>query len=41
VGFFLRLDDEHIHLLGGNQLDQVREHLYPRSTVLGYRWPKR
>jgi hypothetical protein len=37
----LRLDDEHIHLLGGNQLDQVREHLYPRSTVLGYRWPKR
>jgi uncharacterized protein (TIGR02594 family) len=39
VGFFLRLDDEYIHLLGGNQLDQVREHFYPRTTVLGYRWP--
>ena len=41
VGFFLRLDDEDIYLLGGNQLDQVREHSYPRSTVLGYRWPTR
>jgi len=40
VGFFLRLDGEHIHLLGGNQLDQVREHYYPKATVLGYRWPK-
>jgi uncharacterized protein (TIGR02594 family) len=39
VGFFLRLDDEHIHLLGGNQLDQVREHFYSKSIVLGYRWP--
>ena len=39
VGFFLRADDEFIHLLGGNQLGAVREHFYPRSSVLGYRWP--
>ena len=40
VGFFLRTDQESIHLLGGNQLEEVREHFYPLSTVLGYRWPK-
>ena len=39
VGFFLRGDDRHIHLLGGNQLQQVREHFYPVASVLGYRWP--
>lgn len=39
VGFFLREDAEHVHLLGGNQLEQVREHFYPRSMVIGYRWP--
>jgi len=39
VGFFLRADDEFIHLLGGNQLGAVREHFYPRSSVLGHRWP--
>lgn len=39
VGFFLRIDQDNIHLLGGNQLEQVREHFYPKSSVLGYRWP--
>ena len=39
VGFWLREDADHVHLLGGNQLDEVREHFYPRSCVLGYRWP--
>jgi len=39
VGFFLRADAEHVHLLGGNQLDAVREHFYPVGSVLGYRWP--
>jgi uncharacterized protein (TIGR02594 family) len=39
VGFFLRADREHVHLLGGNQLGQVREHSYPLAHVLGYRWP--
>lgn len=39
VGFYLREDDEFIYLFGGNQLEQVREHFYPKATVLGYRWP--
>lgn len=39
VGFFLRFEAERIYLLGGNQLEEVREHFYPRATVLGYRWP--
>ncbi len=39
VGFFLRVDAQHIHLLGGNQLDAVREHFYPVGSVLAYRWP--
>jgi uncharacterized protein (TIGR02594 family) len=39
VGFFLRIADGRIHLLGGNQLEQVREHDYPVESVLGYRWP--
>ena len=39
VGFYLRSDDRHIHLLGGNQLEQVREHFYPLEAVLAYRWP--
>ena len=39
VGFLLRADDVHVHLLGGNQLAQVREHFYPKDSVLGYRWP--
>jgi uncharacterized protein (TIGR02594 family) len=39
VGFFLQTDAQHIHLLGGNQLEQVREHFYPLGAVLGYRWP--
>jgi uncharacterized protein (TIGR02594 family) len=40
VGFFLRADAQHVHLLGGNQLGQVREHFYPVECVLGYRWPE-
>ena len=39
VGFFLRADTEYVYLLGGNQLGEVREHLYPMAGVLGYRWP--
>ncbi len=39
VGFFLRADDDHVYLLGGNQLEQVREHYYPKAAILGYRWP--
>lgn len=39
VGLFLRVEENRIFLLGGNQLDEVREHHYDVSTVLGYRWP--
>ncbi len=39
VGFYLRSDDEFVYLLGGNQLEAVREHFYPLASVLGYRWP--
>ena len=40
VSFFLRADDTHVFLFGGNQLDAVREHSYPLASVLGYRWPE-
>lgn len=39
VGFYLRHDGQYVHLLGGNQLGEVREHDYPLDSVLGYRWP--
>ena len=39
VGFFLRAGAEDLYLLGGNQLEQVREHFYPRANLLRYRWP--
>jgi len=40
VGFFLRTDEEHLYLLGGNQLGKVCENAYPLSSLLGYRWPQ-
>jgi uncharacterized protein (TIGR02594 family) len=39
VGFFLRIEGDRIFLLGGNQLEEVREHCYPVTSVLSYRWP--
>lgn len=39
VGFYLRADAQYIYLLGGKQLEQVREHFFPLICVLGYRWP--
>lgn len=39
VGFYLRHDAQYVYLLGGNQLEQVREHFYPTESVLGFRWP--
>ena len=39
VAFFVREDGDDVLLLGGNQLESVREHRYPRANVLGYRWP--
>ena len=39
VGFFLRREGDDVVLLGGNQLEAVREHRYPRGQVLAWRWP--
>ncbi len=39
VGFFIRKQENQVVLLGGNQLDEVREHNYPLADVLAYRWP--
>jgi len=39
VGFYLKTQGDKIYLFGGNQLDEVREHDYPISSVLAYRWP--
>lgn len=39
VGYYLREDRDHVYLLGGNQLGQVREHFYPKAMLLSYRWP--
>jgi len=40
VGLFLKIDANEVYLLGGNQLDELREHHYPISSILGYRWPQ-
>lgn len=37
VGFFLSMQGDQVVLLGGNQLNEVREHHYPVSSVLAYR----
>jgi uncharacterized protein (TIGR02594 family) len=41
VGFLLRLDDTHVHVLGGNQGDQVKESAFPLASyrVVATRWP--
>ena len=39
VGFVLDADATHITLLGGNQSDAVTQARYPRSKLLGLRWP--
>jgi len=39
VGFVVGITDTHIALLGGNQSNAVSVRHFPRSQVLGYRWP--
>ena len=39
VGFVSHWDDNYIYVLGGNQSRCVNISRYPRSRVLGYRWP--
>ena len=39
VAFYVGQTKDHVLLLGGNQGDQVSIQKYPKSRVLGYRWP--
>ncbi len=39
VGFYVGGDDHSIHVLGGNQANQVCVRAYEKDRVLGYRWP--
>lgn len=39
VGFVQKFDANYIYCLGGNQSDSVKISRFPRSSVLGYRWP--
>jgi len=41
VGFYLDGDPELVYLLGGNQRDRVSIGAFPRSRVIGHRWPAR
>lgn len=40
VGFAIDDLGESIRVLGGNQSDQVCYAIYPKSAVIGYRWPQ-
>jgi uncharacterized protein (TIGR02594 family) len=39
VGFFERVEGNHVLVLGGNQSDAVNYSSYSKSRLLGYRWP--
>jgi uncharacterized protein (TIGR02594 family) len=39
VGFFLRDNGRSIRVLGGNQSDAVNIRDFPKSKLVGYRWP--
>jgi uncharacterized protein (TIGR02594 family) len=39
VAFYLHDEGDSVRLLGGNQGNAVSTKLYPKSRVLGYRWP--
>lgn len=40
VAFYLSEGTDFVTVIGGNQSDSVCETSYPKSRVLGYRWPK-
>ena len=40
VAFYLSEGTDFVRVLGGNQSDSVCETSYPKSRILGYRWPK-
>ena len=39
VSLVQKFDDTYVWCLGGNQSDSVKVSRFPRSSVLGYRWP--
>ncbi len=39
VGLYVIEDSQHIFIIGGNQKDRVSIQAYPKSKLLGYRWP--
>jgi len=39
VAFVQKFDANYIYCLGGNQSDSVKVSRFPRSSVLGFRWP--
>ena len=41
VGFFVKKHGSKIHLLGGNQSNQVKVTPFSEENLLGYRWPWR
>jgi uncharacterized protein (TIGR02594 family) len=40
VAFYIKDVGTHVRVLGGNQADMVSYSDYPKSKLLGYRWPK-
>lgn len=40
VGFYVGETATHIRVLGGNQSNAVNVRSYPKSKLLGYRWPE-
>lgn len=41
VAFLESIADTYVTVIGGNQADAVTRARFPRSKVLGYRWPKK
>ena len=39
VAFYVKEDATHYHVLGGNQRDSVNIARYPKTALLGIRWP--
>ena len=39
VGFCWGEDDDHFHVLGGNQRDRIAVERFPKSRLIGCRWP--
>jgi uncharacterized protein (TIGR02594 family) len=40
VGFYVGEDNDHYHLLGGNQSNAVNVQRFPKARVLAIRWPR-